>query len=833
MAIIVKYILKSISEKKFRTFIILFSVTLSAALFFASSGMSGTMTSMYEKLYRMQIGKADLIIYPDEESPAYSFKINSPQMEGVSMVAGEVSTLGQYKSNRLSENLYIRGFDLEELDLFNPINFQQQATGQGFEGNYIILSSIFSQEHGFDVGDSIDIDINGQERILTVWGIAKPTGIFQHSPQSDNITALMPKDKLSSLLGIRGRVQTAYVVLEDGANVHEIKEDLSSLYSRYRVEEPFSMEELEANMQTIAVPLFLMTMMVLFISIFIIYSTFKVITVERLPVLGTFRSIGATKGMTNLVLIGESLTYGILGGIFGNLLGIGILYLITAMMAADPYAGQMEVAIRYNPSHLITSFILAVVVALLSSWLPIRKASKIPIKDLVLNRVEKREKKNLNRRIMPAILLILAMILPRIAPRPLALVVNVLSFLIISIAVIILIPHITRFQLRFIERFYGCIFGNEGILAVKNLKQEKNILNSIALLAIGISTILMINTISHSIAIEVFDAYKDYKFQIMTSINFADRNVEQMLRSVEGVEGTYGSYESWNGVQVKDSPYRISYLQGIDINKYRDYVTFRMVDKIDEDATFANLDKGRNIMITNMVKDSLGIEVGDKISLEMPAGDKDYMVIGLFDSLMSNGSNAIISQRHYKMDMKENHISQFYVKTSEDPDRVLLSIEDKFARRGIWADTISNMERMNTESNNQFMIILQAFSLIAMLIGIFGIFNNYMISFIERKRSIAILRSIGLSKRQTLKMLMIEALTGGYMGGIVGIFAGILMLSTVPYLMQSISIPIGVHFKLSFIINSLVGGIIIAVVGSISPALKTSKLNIIEAIKYE
>ena len=159
------------------------------------------------------------------------------------------------------------------------------------------------------------------------------------------------------------------------------------------------------------------------------------------------------------------------------------------------------------------------------------------------------------------------------------------------------------------------------------------------------------------------------------------------------------------------------------------------------------------------------------------------------------------------------------------PDEVLLTIQNKFMRRGVWGDTIASMEKKNYDSNNQFMIILKAFSVLAMLIGIFGIFNNYMISFIERKRSIAILKSVGLSKKQTLKMIMIEALTGGCIGGIVGIIGGTLMLSAVPPLMQTINIPLALHYSLSFFINSLVGGIIIAVLASISPALKTTKIG--------
>ena len=47
MSIIVKFILKNIYEKKFRTFLILISIMLSAALFFASNAMQGTMIKMF------------------------------------------------------------------------------------------------------------------------------------------------------------------------------------------------------------------------------------------------------------------------------------------------------------------------------------------------------------------------------------------------------------------------------------------------------------------------------------------------------------------------------------------------------------------------------------------------------------------------------------------------------------------------------------------------------------------------------------------------------------------------------------------------------------------
>lgn len=839
--IIIKFIIKSIFEKKFRTFIIIFSVTLSSALFFASSGLSGSMSSMYETQIKMQTGRADLIVVPNRESPSNTFKLDYDVVDDIEFVAGDISVSGSYKLNEKesktyktkSEKLYIRGFDLNELEKLNPINFSQKAVGKNFEGNCVILSKIFADKYNYNVGDRINIEINNRERIMTVWGISRPTGIFQHSPQSDSMTVLIPIDTLSSYFNVRGRVQTAYIVLKEGAEIESVKERLIKQYDRYTVREPFTADEINDYMQFITVPLYLMTSMVMFISIFIIYSTFKVITVERIPVIGTFRSIGATKRMTDGVLIGESLTYGIIGGILGNFLGIFILYIITSILAADPYNGNMTVSIKYSIINIISSFLLAIFVALISSWIPISKTSKIPIKDLVLNSVEKKASNKKWKMRIGAASLVLSIILPYISPKSLGLIVNVFSMIVSIIGVVFLVPFITVYFLRLFEKLYSRVFGNEGILALKNLNNNKNILNNIALLAIGISVLLTINTISRSVGIEVLNAYKDWKFDIMVSINRSDRNAEQILRSIDGVDSTYGAYETWNGVEVINKKYTIRYLQGIDIKKYRDYVDFRIEGKVDDDEIFRQLDESRNILVAHMAKERLGIKVGDELTLEMNAGNKTYRVIGFFDSIMSNGSNAIISQKYYKTDMQQSYFNRFLVKTSKNPDEVLKSIQEKFLQRGVWGDTIKIMEQNNQDSNNQFMIILQAFSVIAMLIGVFGVFNNYMISFIERKRSIAILRSVGLSKKQTLKMIFVEALTGGCIGGVAGIIGGIFILRLVPQLMQTIDVPIALHYSLVFFINALFGGIVIAVLASISPALKTSKLNIIEAVKYE
>jgi putative ABC transport system permease protein len=122
-----------------------------------------------------------------------------------------------------------------------------------------------------------------------------------------------------------------------------------------------------------------------------------------------------------------------------------------------------------------------------------------------------------------------------------------------------------------------------------------------------------------------------------------------------------------------------------------------------------------------------------------------------------------------------------------------------------------------------------------MIIGIFGVFNNLIISFIDRKRSLAILRSVGMNKAQTLKMVFIEALTGGLIGGTVGIITGLLLIWGVCKLMEALGGNMNGFIQISWLtlLGSLLAGIIITIVASVGPALKSSKLNIIESIKYE
>jgi len=95
-------------------------------------------------------------------------------------------------------------------------------------------------------------------------------------------------------------------------------------------------------------------------------------------------------------------------------------------------------------------------------------------------------------------------------------------------------------------------------------------------------------------------------------------------------------------------------------------------------------------------------------------------------------------------------------------------------------------------------------------------------------------RSLGMSKSQNIKVLFIESLTGGVIGGVTGILSSILLINIIPYIAYSSSnFLIPMHYSVKTFAIAFILGIIVMIIASIGPASKSSKLNIIEAIKYE
>jgi putative ABC transport system permease protein len=782
---------------------------------------------MYIEQMRKYYGSSDIIIYANKDSTSQYVTGDKAKVfnEQLDYVIGTMEETGYFKPNQdETVTMDLKGFEYEELMQINPVTISEQDSLMPFAGRKIIVNTLFAEKHKLHLGDTMDIEINKAKQRFTISAIVLPSGPLKEDGQRASV--IVPKDTIAALNDARGKSSMLYVKVKDEAQIGQMIKALSKEYNRYTVEEPLSEKEIAQQISSITVPFLMMTVLVLFMSVFIIYTSFKVISIERLPVIGTFRSIGATKNTTNFVLMAESLFYGVMGGAFGCILGIGVLYGMTSIFANSPY-GKMEVSVSYTPAQLLTAFLLAVILSVISSIIPIMKVSKISVKDIVLNKTEKQSKKKNWKLFWGSLFALAALLLPPFVPRAYSMSVNSIVMILSFVAVVILVPYLTILFIKIFEKAYTFVFGNIGILAAKNLRENKNIINNISLLAIGISSLLMINTITNSVGIEVLDVYGDFNYDIEIYYPKADRNVESSIRAIEGVADTLGFYEM-NEVELEGRKDKIGAITGVNAAKYTDYFTYSI-----EPELLSGLDGGRYIILTNTLKEKFGLKKGDTISLKFKQGNRQYTVLGFFNTLMYNGSYALVPERYLKMDIGDNFYSKVLVKTSGDPDTVMAKMKKKFARVEPYMDTINSMTNKNMDSNAQLLGMMQGFSVMAMVIGVFGVLNNLLISFIERRRSMAVFRSMGMSKPQMLTMIFIESFTGGIIGGISGVAGGLLAIFDVQYVLKAIDLPITMHYSVASFLGALVMGVVVMVVATIGPALRTAKLNIIESIKYE
>jgi putative ABC transport system permease protein len=342
----------------------------------------------------------------------------------------------------------------------------------------------------------------------------------------------------------------------------------------------------------------------------------------------------------------------------------------------------------------------------------------------------------------------------------------------------------------------------------------------------------MLNVVSFSLGQELVKAYEISKcdISVFSSGGEVNGDVLNRVRSTEGISEATGMYSALS-TKVEGTNNSIMGIYGYNPKYFNDFMDVNFLQN--KNDILGNLYDNREIAITESLRQSLNVNIGDVITLKTANGDKDYRVSGTFSTLMNGGSMAIVSEKYLKQDFKLSQYFVIFAMTNENPDKVAASLNKQFRGKQMEARTWQSMEEQDAKQINQMLMIIKIFPIVSLIIGAFGVLNNFIISFIERKRQLAVFASVGMSKLQTIKMLFVEALSAGIIGAIMGVLGGLISTYIMPYVLKSANFPMPVHYEPQIFVTCLILGMVIILISSIVPALKSSKLNIIDAIKYE
>jgi putative ABC transport system permease protein len=251
-----------------------------------------------------------------------------------------------------------------------------------------------------------------------------------------------------------------------------------------------------------------------------------------------------------------------------------------------------------------------------------------------------------------------------------------------------------------------------------------------------------------------------------------------------------------------------------------------------------------SILISRAFADRHNLQEGDHLPLFTSQGRKEFIVRGIFKPA---GIGQIFGGQIAIMDVFN---AQFVFNRGRNFDRIDLmnepevKVEDLQQRlrerlpAGIEvqrpASRGEGIEKAVSAVTNGFLIT----SFIALLVGVFIIFNSFSISVNQRWKEIGILRALGVERPNLQRMFLGEAVVMGLLGSLLGVVGGFYLAIGATRAMNSIAASIyGLvssaempGFRLDYAIVSFVIGLIASLVAAWLPARAAAQLNPVLAL---
>ena len=147
--------------------------------------------------------------------------------------------------------------------------------------------------------------------------------------------------------------------------------------------------------------------------------------------------------------------------------------------------------------------------------------------------------------------------------------------------------------------------------------------------------------------------------------------------------------------------------------------------------------------------------------------------------------------------------------------------------------TVEEDQKANTEANNQMLIVLSIFSYMAIFIAAIGIFNNISIGFMQRKKEIAVLKSVGMSRWKITEMIIIESILSVVWAVIISVSYVTLGLSLLSRFLNVLNMPLDIEMNFKVVPQYFIASLVIILIATIPALIKNRKLSIIQEIRYE
>ena len=239
-----------------------------------------------------------------------------------------------------------------------------------------------------------------------------------------------------------------------------------------------------------------------------------------------------------------------------------------------------------------------------------------------------------------------------------------------------------------------------------------------------------------------------------------------------------------------------------------------------------------------------GFEVGDTIKAAATGPARPFKITGIatYGSVDSLGSVSLAIfdlPTAQALFGKEGAYDSISVKAAEgvSPEQLAKAIKPLLPKTADVktgdAQAAADSKDIN-ESLKFITYFLLGFAGIALFVGAFVILNTLSITVAQRSREFATLRTLGASRRQVMRSVVLEGLVVGLLASVLGLLAGLGIAKGMSALFASLGVDLpesGTVLAQRTIIVSLLTGTIVTLVASIVPALRATRVPPISAVR--
>ncbi len=735
----------------------------------------------------------------------------------------------------------LRDYDLEsgeEAVIDDPLVFLAQPDS-------LMVTREFAARNGLAIGSRVPMSTIEGEKQFTVRGIMKPGGMTQAF--GGNL-AVMDIYAAQKVFGRGRKFDRIDLAVRDGVTVADCQAALQKLLGPgFTVDPPSGRGAQFENMLRVnTVTMNVCSLFVLLIGMFIIYNSFAIAVTQRRYEIGVLRALGATRGQIRTLFLAESAVAGLLGSAlgvgFGILLAQGFLGYIREVLSKFYGLGQAAGAgLEVEPKLMAAALAVGVVTSIMAAWVPARHAARVdPIVALQKGKIHAIAGKETRQRWAGALLFaavaVVCLVFRKHDP------VLYFAYGLTVLGALLLAPTLALWLTRVLRPLLRRLAPVEGTLAADSLIQApRRTAATVAALMLSIAWVVDFAGAARSTYVQLLELMKttlNPDLFVTTSEDIASRTFQFPASIGEGLKTLEGIAD----VEMVRTP-RIIFrgktvlLVSTELKASRAHRTLRSVAG-DEDAMYSLAADGKGIIAAENLALMQNLRLGEMVELATPAGLLKLPIVGIIRDASDMGGTFFLDREVFKRHWNDDTANMFrvYLKPGADAARVKERILERYGSHSRLF-VMSNIELRDyiMKVLNQWMALIYAQVIVAVLVAVLGIVNTLTVSITDRRRELGVLRAVGALRRQVRHTIWMEAVGIGLMGLILGVLLGAAYL----YYHLKILAPdlVGLRIDYSFpleialaLFPVILGA---AFVAALWPAEAAVRAPLVEALEYE